>query len=213
MKAITSRDNPLLARVRKLVADPAAYRKLGQLWVEGEHLCSAYAQRGGTPLIAVIDEAAWRQPALRALAQGAAEVAVVPEALMRGLSPLDSPPRIGFVLEAPGAVALRAGVASLVLDRLQDPRQRRQPAAQRRGVRLRAGDRNEGHGCPVVAKGAARRDGSALRAASGRGGRGCGSRSLAAPAARHQFACKRRAAPSRSALALCVAARPRRAGR
>ena len=121
VKSITSRDNPLLARVRKLVADPAAYRKLGQLWVEGEHLCTAHNQRGGAPLIAVIDEAAWQQPTLRALAQGAAEVAVVPEALMRGLSPLDSPARIGFVLEAPGAVALRAGVASLVLDRLQDP--------------------------------------------------------------------------------------------
>ena len=121
VKSITSRDNPLLARLRKLVADPAAYRKLGQLWVEGEHLCAAFAQRGGMPLIAVIDQAAWEQSALRALAQTAAEIVVVPEALMRSISPLDSPARIGFVLAAPGALALRAGVASLVLDRLQDP--------------------------------------------------------------------------------------------
>ena len=60
VKSITSRDNPLLARLRKLVADPAAYRKLGQVWVEGEHLCAAFVQRGGAPLIAVIDEAAWQ---------------------------------------------------------------------------------------------------------------------------------------------------------
>ena len=121
VKSITSRDNPLLARLRKLVADPAAYRKLGQLWVEGEHLCAAFAQRGGMPLIAVIDEAAREQPALRALAQTAAEIVVVPEALMRSISPLDSPARIGFVLAAPGSVAVRPGIPSLVLDRLQDP--------------------------------------------------------------------------------------------
>ena len=121
VKAITSRDNPVLARLRKLAADPAAYRKLGQVWIEGEHLCAAFAQRGGAPLIAVIDEAAWQQPALRTLAQAAAEVVVVPEALMRSLSPLESPARIGFVLAAPGSVALRPGIPSLVLDRLQDP--------------------------------------------------------------------------------------------
>ena len=42
-----SRDNPLLVRLRKLAADPAAYRKLGEVWIEGEHLCSAFVQRGG----------------------------------------------------------------------------------------------------------------------------------------------------------------------
>ena len=122
VKSITSRDNPLLARLRKLVADPAAYRKLGQLWVEGEHLCAAFAQRGGAPLIAVIDEAAWQEePALHVLAQSAAEIVVVPKALMRSLSPLESPARIGFVLAAPSSLAMRPGAPSLVLDRLQDP--------------------------------------------------------------------------------------------
>lgn len=120
-KVIRSRDNPLLARLRKTLADPASYRTLGEVWVEGEHLCSAFAARGGCARVAVIDEAAWEQAALRALAQSAAEVAVIPEALMRGLSPLDSPARIGFVLQAPGAMRLRPGVPSVVLDRLQDP--------------------------------------------------------------------------------------------
>src|ERR1700754_262656 len=56
-RAITSRDNPLLVRLRKQASDPAAYRKLGQLWVEGDHLCSALIQRGGKPAQAVISEA------------------------------------------------------------------------------------------------------------------------------------------------------------
>ena len=43
---ITSKDNPLLQRLRKLARDGAGYRKTGELWLEGEHLCSALLQRG-----------------------------------------------------------------------------------------------------------------------------------------------------------------------
>ncbi len=121
VRAIASRANPLLVRLRKIAADPAAYRQLGQLWIEGEHLCAALAARGGVADIAVITELAWQRPALRALAQGAAEVVVVSEALMHGVSTLESAPPIGFVVPAPPSRALTPGVASLVLDRLQDP--------------------------------------------------------------------------------------------
>ena len=120
VKAITSRDNPLLLRLRKLAADPAAYRKLGEVWIEGEHLCAAFAQRGGRATHALIDEAAWQLPALRELARSAAAVTVVPAALMAGVSPLESPPPLGFVIPWTGAGALVAGEASVVLDRLQD---------------------------------------------------------------------------------------------
>ena len=121
VRAIASRGNPLLVRLRKLAADPAAYRRLGQLWIEGEHLCAALAASGGAADIALITEPAWQRPALRALAQRAAEVVVVPEALMHGISTLESAPPIGFVVPAPASRALAPGIASLVLDRLQDP--------------------------------------------------------------------------------------------
>ena len=121
VRAIASRDNPLLVRLRRLAADPGAYRKLGQVWIEGEHLCSAFAQRGVGAALAVIGEAAWQGQALRALAETAGEIVIVSEALMRGLSPLDSASPIGFVVPAPGAAVLHPGVPSLVLDRLQDP--------------------------------------------------------------------------------------------
>jgi len=68
---VTSKDNPLLQRLRKLARDGAAYRKTGELWLEGEHLCSALLQRGMRPAQAVLAEAAWAQPALRALGQAA----------------------------------------------------------------------------------------------------------------------------------------------
>ena len=121
VKAITSRDNPLLQRVRKLGSDPAAYRKLGEVWIEGEHLCAAFAQRGGAVPLAVISETGWQQPGLRTLTNAAAAVAVLPDALMASLSTLESPAPLGFVLPWAGdAAALDTARASVVLDRLQD---------------------------------------------------------------------------------------------
>ena len=120
VKHITSRDNPLLLRLRKLAADPAAYRKLGEVWIEGEHLCSAYVQRGGTAALAVITEGAWQVPALRALAGRAASVVMIPLPLMATLSTLESPAPLGFVLPWAGAGELAFDQPSVVLDRLQD---------------------------------------------------------------------------------------------
>ncbi len=120
VKAITSRDNPLLVRLRKLAADPAGYRKWGEVWVEGEHLCAAFAQRGGVAAQAVIGEDAWQVPALRELAGAAAAVAVVPTALLAQLSTLETPAPLCFALPWPGPGVLDAGQPSVVLDRLQD---------------------------------------------------------------------------------------------
>ena len=119
VKAISSRDNPLLVRVRKLGRDPVAYRKLGELWIEGDHLCRAFLQRGGVPLHAVVSEPAWATP-LRDLALRAASVTVLPEALMAGVSALESPAPIGFVVSWHGAAALLPDAPTVVLDRLQD---------------------------------------------------------------------------------------------
>lgn len=119
-RPISSRDNPLLVRVRKLVADPGAYRKLGEVWLEGDHLCAAFVQRGGRALQAVVTSEGWERPALREFAAHAAAVAVVPAELMAGLSMLESPPAIGFVVATPTAAAITPEAPTVVLDRLQD---------------------------------------------------------------------------------------------
>jgi TrmH family RNA methyltransferase len=121
VRAITSRDNPLLVRLRKLTADPAGYRKHGEVWIEGEHLCAAYAQRGAAATLALVDETAWQVPAVRELASCASSVAVVPPALMAGLSLLESPAPLAFLVPWAGPGTLEARRASVVLDRLQDP--------------------------------------------------------------------------------------------
>ena len=117
---ISSRDNPLLARLRKLAQDGTAYRRSGQVWLEGEHLCSALRQCGGLPEQAVLTEAAWQDGALRALASGVAKVTLVPPAIFAGISGLESPAAIGFLMAMPVAGAIDAGAATVVLDRLQD---------------------------------------------------------------------------------------------
>ncbi|HMC17483.1 MAG TPA: RNA methyltransferase [Albitalea sp.] len=120
VKPISSRDNPLLIKLRKLSADPGAYRKLGELMIEGEHLCAAFVQRGGVPAQAVVTESAWQQPVLHELATQAASVAIVPEALMRSIGTLESAAAIAFVIPWQGASSITPGRPSVVLDRLQD---------------------------------------------------------------------------------------------
>ena len=120
VKQVTSRDNPLLVRLRKLAGDPAAYRKLGEVWIEGDHLCSALLERGGLPTQAVITELAWDQPRLRDIASRADTVIVIPQALMDGLSALESSAPIGFVAPWMGPGTLVADAPTIVLDRLQD---------------------------------------------------------------------------------------------
>jgi RNA methyltransferase, TrmH family len=117
---IASRDNPLLVHLRKLARTPGAYRKLGAVWLEGEHLCQALRSRGRGAAQALVSESAWREPALRELAQHAKRVARVPDALFAKVSSLDSPAGIGFVIDTPAAQVLKPGVASVVLDRVQD---------------------------------------------------------------------------------------------
>ena len=118
---ITSRDNPLLVRLRKLAQDNSAYRRAGQLWLEGEHLCSALVQHGLVPLQAVAHDEAWdADGALRELAGRAPQVALLPPALYRSISALESPARLGFIVALPDMPPIQCRSATVVLDRLQD---------------------------------------------------------------------------------------------
>ncbi len=120
VKHISSSDNPLLQRLRKLAADPAAYRKQGEIWLAGDHLCSAFLSRGGVAAQALITEEAWEHSAFRALAERAASVTVLPSALMKSAGTLESPPPLGFLVPWAAHAALLPNAPSVVLDRLQD---------------------------------------------------------------------------------------------
>ena len=53
---VSSRDNALLVRLRRLARDGAAYRRLGEVWLEGDHLCRAALARGRTVAQALLAE-------------------------------------------------------------------------------------------------------------------------------------------------------------
>jgi TrmH family RNA methyltransferase len=98
-----------------------AYRKEREFWVEGEHLCSAVLAHGHAASHALIEESAWQQPALRALAGHAAQIVCIPDALFAELSALESPGHgIGFVCPLDEALPIAAEAPTLVLDRVQD---------------------------------------------------------------------------------------------
>jgi TrmH family RNA methyltransferase len=117
--AVTSRDNPLLKRLRVLAQDSTAYRKQGQVWLEGDHLCRALLARGHRPATAVFTESSWAQ-APHDLRDASDHVVTVPDALMSGISGLESPAGVGFVWDLPSPAGAEPGMASVVLDRLQD---------------------------------------------------------------------------------------------
>ena len=116
---ITSRDNPLLKTLRRLTQDSSAYRKLGQVWAEGDHLCRAALARGVQPLMAVYSESVWSR-ANAQWAGAARQNIVIADALFTGISALESPASMGFVLELAPPVALQGAAPSVILDRVQD---------------------------------------------------------------------------------------------
>lgn len=120
---IASRSHALVKDLRRLAQDPGAYRKLGRVWLEGDHLCSALLARGGVPLCAVIGATAWQQPGPRAIARQAPEVFVLDDALLGEVSSLETPVSLGFLLGLPAGEAARPqrGRSAVLLDRLQDP--------------------------------------------------------------------------------------------
>ncbi|WP_294767321.1 RNA methyltransferase [uncultured Rhodoferax sp.] len=116
---ITSRENTLLKELRKLSTDNTAYRKAGRYWVEGDHLCSAALQRGLQPAVLVVSESFWPSAPVE-YARAATKTIVIPDALFRELSGLESPAKVGFVLDLPLDTALQPGAATVILDRVQD---------------------------------------------------------------------------------------------
>lgn len=116
---ISSRDNPLLKRLRHLGQDSTAYRKLGQVWLEGEHLCRALLVRGLRPELGVFAEAVWPRLA-DDLRSAAPKNVLLPAALMDSISGLGSPAGMGFLWSLPSGQKLDGAAPSVVLDRLQD---------------------------------------------------------------------------------------------
>ena len=116
---ISSRDNPLVKDLHRLSQGSTAYRKQRRVWLEGDHLCRAALARGLKPAIAVFSESCWPQ-AQPEWSKAARKNVVIADALFAGLSGLDSPASMAFVIDLPAVAKLDPMAASVILDRLQD---------------------------------------------------------------------------------------------
>ena len=116
---IHSRDNALLKELRKLNQDNTVYRKTGRFWVEGDHLCSAALVRGLRPAVYVVSDSFWPLAPVE-YAQAAIKTIVIPDALFAEISGLESPARLGFVLDLPQPASVVPNAATVILDRVQD---------------------------------------------------------------------------------------------
>jgi RNA methyltransferase, TrmH family len=118
---ITSRDNPQLARVRRLLRDGTAYRKLGQVWLEGDHLLRAAVSRGLSIDLLLFPAAAGGAGHLHRLMSHSQRFSAVADALWGELTQLETPASMGGLLTVPVAPGTALEQTTVVLDRIQDP--------------------------------------------------------------------------------------------
>ena len=118
MEYITSRKNPLLVHIRRLVSSRSARRSDGVYVGDGIKLLEE-AVRWGAPLETVVFTAAAQLPPL----PGEVRRVEVPEDVMASISPMESPQGALFLCRQPSlALPERLdGTRYLVLDGLQDP--------------------------------------------------------------------------------------------
>ena len=116
---ISSRDNAFVKELRRLSRESGMYRKLGHVWLEGDHLCRAALTRGLTPKVAVFSKSFWPLAPV-AWAQAASKVIVLDDALFADISGLESPARMGYILPWQADTAILPEAPTVVLDRVQD---------------------------------------------------------------------------------------------
>jgi TrmH family RNA methyltransferase len=121
LELITSRRNPLVARLRAL-HQPRGRREQDRLLLEGTHLLQEVLRLGLTPdlLLATPD---WleRHPALLAACPAAMRRVTVAEPVLEAVATTDHPDGVVLTLPPPPLPAPGRARFVLVLDRLQDP--------------------------------------------------------------------------------------------
>lgn len=121
---INARSNDLVKKLRKLARNPAAYRKHGLIWVEGEHLCQAACANHMQPVYAVFTHSVWQDVVAPELHAHAQKIVVLDDAIFADISPLPSAGNMGYLLnvfDCMGQVThINPNANTVVLDRIQD---------------------------------------------------------------------------------------------
>lgn len=116
---ISSRDNAWVKDLKRLAHGGTDYRKQQRIWAEGDHLVRAALDRGVQPVTGVFAASYWPMVAAP-YTRAALKNIVISDDLFDLVSTLESPARMGFVFDLAPAPALQPGVATVILDRVQD---------------------------------------------------------------------------------------------
>ena len=120
VRMVSSPDNPVIRLVRKLSSTPTAYRQIGKVWIEGDHLCRSWVQHQGAVEMAVVSATAWAEWSRTDWLQQVSDVVVVPDAQFARMSQLPSPAGIGLLLPWMAEATIAYDEPSVILDRVQD---------------------------------------------------------------------------------------------
>ena len=122
-RRLTSRDNATFRELAELAPSARERRRRGRSVLEGIHLCEAWLERFGSPLIAAATEAALSHPEVAPLlARHLVAAHVLSDELFAAVSTVQHGIGLVFVVDTPRP-ALPAAVAgdAVYLDRIQDP--------------------------------------------------------------------------------------------
>lgn len=125
MKHVSSRDNPLVKRLRALSTSARERRKLEQTLIDGPHLVRAALDTHWPIVELVVSEKGLERDEIRNLhAQcGDLPTTVLPDTVFAHVSPVETPSGMLAVIGVPPELALtrRFDTSVLVLDGVQDP--------------------------------------------------------------------------------------------
>ncbi|WP_227814401.1 TrmH family RNA methyltransferase [Nitrogeniibacter aestuarii] len=123
MKQISSRENPLIKRIRALSNSTRDRKKLGQTVLDGDHLLSAALAAGRVPEAVVVSDQGLLRPAIAAVVERAetdCPVSVVPAALLDQISPVASTAGVLAIVPMPEASLPPDSGDAILLDQVQD---------------------------------------------------------------------------------------------
>lgn len=126
MKIITSRDNTVFKQLRTIAQEARERRRQGLTVLDGLHLVRDYLEQGGRPELLAVAESAMQQGEIadylrqRQGQDGQPEPVLMPDALLRQASPVDSPTGILALIQQPPSAQGAIAESCVVLDGVQD---------------------------------------------------------------------------------------------
>lgn len=126
MKQITSRDNALYKELKQLATSASARKKTARSLLDGVHLCQAYLQHRGAPLMCVVADSSVAHPEVATILARCTELSArciaLPDALYQAISQVEHGVGIVFIIDLPQtqtSTSLKKN--AVLLDGLQDP--------------------------------------------------------------------------------------------